>query len=266
MQQIFYSLERQVSTFLSDPIWIEGPWKDLPKTPLDRITDCLTRAPGILQETLCFPFLTRLQKLKLAQRLAKQCWEISNTLESIYDEIVASSPYSLYWPDASLADNISNQINVQKPFTISYRFPDLRTAATVIFYWAVSVMVYSGLCNLHDMIDHLSRDEPENTIPRDTSSISVSRGETGSDNSGYLPHLGHRRNYRELVSHVCRSVEYALQDSFVLWGVAYMSSCIGLIVGSIRENPEFSHEVAWMREILSIVQKRGLRLLTHTTP
>jgi hypothetical protein len=46
--KILHALQAQTSTVLIDPVWIEQPWVTIPKTFLDRVTDCFTKAPGIL--------------------------------------------------------------------------------------------------------------------------------------------------------------------------------------------------------------------------
>lgn len=68
-------MERHQPKYLSERSWMEIPWKDSSKRPIDQIADCLAFFPGIFQETDQFPKLGPTELLQSIIRLVTQCWE-----------------------------------------------------------------------------------------------------------------------------------------------------------------------------------------------
>lgn len=259
---ILYALERHSPNFLSDPVWLSGPWAHTSKSPIDRIRDCLVLAPAILQKTHYLSVLSLGQQIDLVKALIQQCWDIDEAMQLIYEDIRQANPGPLYWPTLSRRDNPTDVLTSEKLFPVAYQFPDWKVAGTLMLYWATLVMLWSGLCDLYA---HIARIDPD-LIDSDESFLSIdSVVHAKSAPEEWLPPLCHRRDYMSMVRNVCQSVEYCLEDTSML-GMLTLSPSLGIVIGMVRDRPKCRREVAWMRAALELVRGRGFRILQFTRP
>lgn len=246
--QILKALELEAPNFLSDPIWMEGPWEFLPKTPVDRVADCMARAPTMLQKSQLMPLVGPQQQVELAQQLIIQGWEIDAALQDVYDDMHMTASGPLYWPVPSQINNPTDVEKGGKLFPVAYHFRDLMTASTLMLYWATRVMLLSGLCRLYQHIE------------------TISRGLVDDDDDTFANSLrppNSCTNYVAMAHNVCQSVEYCLQDNFMMSGAFYVTPALSIATGVLKDRPGCAREVAWMRAAMDIVQGKGLRIMAH---
>ncbi|KAM5440540.1 hypothetical protein McanMca71_004617 [Microsporum canis] len=251
--------------FLSEPLWMEGPWALFPKAPMDRINDCLALSPAILQKASHLVFLDPKPKVELARQLAQECLEIDKLLDDIYVDIQSIGPGPLYW---NVVAKLRIPTDINGPlFPVVYFFKDLKVAWLVMTYWAARLMLWVGLCDLYDVIEHI---QPE--VIRDSLSPESTDDDTRIDQpcpsgtSTLFPQLGHRKHYRSMAHNVCQSIEYFLQPCMKMGGAFSVSSVLGVVLGSIIGRPSFTEEATWMRAVLGLVQRKGHRLPLYSNP
>ncbi|KAE8371315.1 hypothetical protein BDV26DRAFT_286888 [Aspergillus bertholletiae] len=249
---ILYGLERQTPNFIFDPVWIEQPWAATPKPFFHRVTDCLAKAPGILQRVRSLPHLSPDQQCHLIHELIHECWQIDEILDRIYDDMQVATSHPLYWLVPSEGNSFPAWGNL---FPVVFSFTDLETATTLMLLWAVRVMLWSGLCNLYRII------APGMLMPQiiETGELNPSIDEPFES----LPPLGHRTDYLSMVHKVCQSVEYFLQDELLLAGPLSVSVALGIVIDTLREEPRYAPEVLWIGTALRAVQQKGLGLLKY---
>ena len=245
-------MEHQCPNFLSDPIWMEVPWAKTAKMPLDRLADCLARAPAILQRSNLLQFLNSRQQVELVEQLVRECFKIDDMLQQILDEARLTTPGSLYWPVLSQFNNPTDEKASGKLFPVAYQFTDLRTAGLLMLSWASLVILRSGLCHLYDHMDTINPD------------VIAAADKTVPSCDDRLPPLGNRSDYLSLAHNVCQSVEYCLQEEMMMSGVMLVTPALSFVIGTLKDRPQHAREVAWMRATMDMVPQRGLRLVTYT--
>lgn len=239
-------MEHHSPTYLADPVWMQVPFTECAKRPIDYVSDCLAQAPAIFKEADRFPHLDPMEKLELANKLVSRCWDLDWTLQRCYEELRLTADGPLYWSVLSRNDNTMDQANCEKLFPVAYQFPNVLTASTLMMYWATLVVLWSGLCDLYQVIDNV-----------------INAGSAGGRQDHGLPSLGHRRDFISAAWHVCRSVEYCMQEEMMAIGSFIVASPLALVIGILRDQPQCQQEVAWMRTVLGQVRGRGLRIFEH---
>ncbi|PYI16587.1 hypothetical protein BO99DRAFT_435314 [Aspergillus violaceofuscus CBS 115571] len=243
---IIYALENHSSSFLFNAAWMHQPWSQTPKTSFTQVVDCLAQAPGILQRVFLLPSLSPDQQVEACFQLIAECWQIDARLDTIYAVMQDGRSDPLYWPVASNYPSPSTTAHGQNLFPFVFHFADFETAATLILLWAVRVLLWSGLCNLYKGMFPTSC-----MLPAD-------------ERVGPLRALGHRREYISMAHHVCHSVEYLMQDDFLLAGPLSVTPALGIVIDSLRYQPEHAAVVAWLRAALDLVRQKGLGVLEHS--
>ena len=244
-------MEQHCHTYLADPIWMQVPWTENEKNPMDRIVDCLAQAPDVLKDSARLPHLGLMDQLALANRIVSECWDLDWALQQCYEEIQASENGPLYWTVLSQGWNQANSPGAAELFPVSYQFPNIKTASTLMMYWASCIMLWTGLCELYGVIDQL---------------IIVARAGEPSDgeyDAHGLPPLEHRTDFLSVARHLCRSVEYCLQKDMLAAGRFVVSTPLAIAIGSLKDMSECQREVAWMRNVMVQVRDNGLRIFEY---
>ncbi|OJJ50107.1 hypothetical protein ASPZODRAFT_149516 [Penicilliopsis zonata CBS 506.65] len=254
-QGILYSIQYHAPTFLASTAWMEIPWMHSKKEPIDRIMDCLAVAPRILQRTDAFPRLGPAEQANLAYDICLECWQLDRTLQEIYDDLTSNTSSPLFWPEPSRDQLLDHDDNTNRLFPVAFNFPDLRIASTLMIFWATRLMLWSGLCNLYQLINAVDPSMIYKTATGD---------EKLTDNSGpCLTQLGYSSNYLSLARNVCQSVEYCLQEEMRVWGLFTVSTGLGIVLGTVQNDPQCRREVHWIQAMLGKIQARGLRIWQH---
>ncbi|KAL1965852.1 hypothetical protein VTN77DRAFT_5173 [Rasamsonia byssochlamydoides] len=272
-QGILFSLEAHHPTFLSDPPWMQGPWKDTPKRLLDRLVDCLAVAPGIIKQSDGFKNLRSKQLLDSALDIVRQCWQLDAALQGIYEDLKEETSGPLYWSVLSEEDNPADDPKHGKVFPVAFQFSDLKMAGTLMMYWAITVMLWSGLCSLYQFIATIEMDPVDAYCPhypncRDDTfcrcrNLILTPSGSLRFNPSKLPPLGHRIDFMTPACNVCQSVEYCLKSPMMIAGVFAVSAPLNMVFETVRHNPGCARETAWMKATLEKIQNKGVRILKY---
>lgn len=187
-------------------------------------------------------------RTEICYTLIHECWHIDERLDMILHEMQQATPHPLYWQVQSQMNPLSDSESLENLFPLAFHFIDLETANSPILLWAIRVMLWSGLCNLYRLVD------PNSPIPDPTVTF-VLPPTPGLGES--LPPLGHRGDYIVMVHHVCQSVEYILIQETLLSGPLSVTPALGIVLESLRGQPHFWKEVAWLRAAIDIVNSEG---------
>lgn len=236
-------MQQHSPTYLADPIWMEVPFSQSPKRLIDRVADCLAQAPTIFNKTDRIKDLQPMEQLELANNLASQCWDLDWMMQKCYEELRLTVDGPLYWSEVPRSGSLPDETGQKKLFPVVYKFPNVKTASTLMIYWATLVMLWSGLSDLYGLIDSIVND-----------STATERQELE------LPPLS---DFLSMAWHVCRSVDYCMQEDMMAVGSFVVASPLVLVIGTLRDNPHCQQEVSWMRAALGQVQGRGLRIFQH---
>jgi hypothetical protein len=79
-----------------------------------------------------------------------------------------------------------------------------------------------------------------------------------------LPPLGHRADYLTPARNVCQSVEYCVKTALPIFGGFSVTAPLVIVFETMRHDPRFASETAWIAETLKTIQDRGLRILNYS--
>ncbi|TPX25495.1 hypothetical protein DIZ76_010950 [Coccidioides immitis] len=254
-QAIFYAMQAHSPTFLAEREWMEIPWQDSSKTPMDRILDCLAQAPKIFGRSDNLSHMRPAEQLWLAYDIVTECWQLNETLQALYDDFESSGPAPLFWPSSSRREPSIGASPFDDFFpAVKLSFADLRTAGTLMMYWAALLMLWSGICDLYQLI----RSIDANLID-EQGDDSIDSHDRITQNQRRLPSLGKCSNYMPLARNICGSVEYCLQEKMQILGPCTLSAPLGIVLGVLRDKPRYQREVSWIKGVFENIQWKGIR-------
>ncbi|KAJ5751093.1 hypothetical protein N7533_008121 [Penicillium manginii] len=258
---ILYALNRSASTILFDPLWMDGPWKESPKTHLDRVIDCLVAAPGILERVPLLAYLDPHQQAELVLELVDECWQVDNKLDMIDSEIQSSSLSPLYTTVPSQINPLADQDDCINMFPLAFSFSEPAISSALILLWATRSMLWSGLGGLYKHYEMLRGYYSVNSaLLNEHTSICEHSGSMKC-----LPALEHREDYLSMAHNVCQSIEYFLQDDMGMIGALSVTPAIGLVLDALKNWPNNSEESKWLHASLGFIGRKGARVLDYYT-
>lgn len=242
-QAVMNSLENHRSTYLSEKAWKTTPWKHASKNSYDELLDIIALAPDIFRRTDDFDALEPRARLRLAIEVTHDCWKVDDRLRRFYQRLEENTTGPLYW--AALAKEIELSKSRArgtgaKPFPLSYHFPSLPVARTLILYWSVLCMLWAGMSRLHQLVSTLQ--------------LEVHEVED-------LPSLGHRADFVVPSRNVLQSVEYLMQDKMLGLGPQSVIAPLSIVADTIKDFPQYAMDVAWALTILEEIKERGMAIL-----
>ena len=245
LQTIMSGLEYHQPTYLSEEAWLKVPWKHNPKSRFDELLDILSEAPAIFRRADDFQTFDPEQRPSAACAVIKDCWWVDETLHTFYDEFSDAASGTLYWEEPSKRSFVHD---IEDIFlcTTAYHFPDIDTARTLVLYWAALTMLWTGMTRLYHLVTALEQ-------------AGLSTPEIAK-----LPPLKQKANFIAPARNVLQSVEYMLEDRLLGLGPLSIVAPVSIVVETIRDFPQYAHEVTWADEVLGEVKERGLKILECT--
>lgn len=234
---------------------MEYPWKETIKTHFTQVVDCLAYAPAILQRVHMLPCLAAQERIDLRDSLVHECWRLNTRLDMILDEMQHATPGPLCWPVPSKTAILSECKDLGALFPLVFDFSDLESATSLVLIWAMRVMLWSTLYNLHGVMNLEGSIDDDSALPR----IILAPNATDP-----LQHLEKRLDYLAMANHVCQSVEYIIGDKTLLVGLLSITPALAIVRDSLRGEPNCDQKVAWLSAAIKLARKRGLGLLKYT--
>jgi hypothetical protein len=228
---------------LSEPPWTEGPWQSVSKGPFHRLLDILVPAPNIFKQADELQNLPPNRVLAAALDLLGRCWKLDSDLRKCYEELEISTSGPLFWREFSTATTLNDDRELDKMFPVAYHFPNLSTANTLLLYWAVLTMLWSGLTQLYGLF-------------RNFRSLGGA-----SFNMDELPPLELRTNMIFAVSSICQSVEYCMQDEMIGLGPSSLIAPLSIAAEVLQQYPNYDRERRWAQAALEKVRSKSVRIL-----
>jgi hypothetical protein len=270
--QILYALDGKRHTFLSDPVWLEAPWRNVPKTHFDQIYDFLSQAPELLAQGQIIEQLDVCGKLEHAVAMISRCWKMEHGLEALYESMEKSHAGPLFWPELARDPTLEFDLDDAedgKLFPVAFYFPNLGIAHFVLVYWAVQCMLWHGLFQLHRLMDQLKtalgtagRVEE---LDGQTEAAPLPVEATVKGGLFDLRPLEHRADFAAPARNIFQSVEYCLLEETRDSGPRVVASPLRIAMETLRSYPQFQREVRWADAVMEEVPQRSLRLLNYYT-
>jgi hypothetical protein len=210
---------------------------------MDALLDHIAQAPVIFNRVQGLRTLQPHDLLPATLSIITQCWELDAKLQIFYDTLEDSTMGPTYWPEFSKGES---------PFSVAFHFANLNTANVLMFYWATLTMLWHGMCQLYGLLSRITPNEktgwdagsPERTINRP-------------------PSLEHRVEYISMAHNVCQCTEYCMQEEMLGFGPSTVVAPLTILVETLRDDPNFSRELLWIKEILGKIKAQGVKILSH---
>lgn len=277
VRQILVCMANNRTSFLSTPLWMDGPFKVQGKGPLDRLVDCLCQAPAIYEAAETVSRLGPTRKLEFHIDSIAKCWEMDSTLQEVYNSLKEDFPSPMFWSVLATEPNPADDPVRGKVFPVSYQFPDLTVARSLMFYWSCRLMVWTGFFYLYRGILNIEIEEaearcqnyPKCAILSETTChcrhlVAKSPGRYQYDQARLRP-LDFRTDLKSLTDNVCQSVEYCMKTGIGVFGLWSVSTPLTIVYETAKNFPNFDREIAWMEATLRELQRNGLRIIQYST-
>lgn len=254
---------------MTDPIWLETPWRKQPKTAFDKIYDYLALAPELLAHAQMLEYLDMNKQLELGRAMLSKCWEMDKDLADIWDDMEKRNPSPLFWPELAQDDASSDRSEDGKLFPVAFHFQALGTAVCVVTYWAVQALLWHGMWQLYGLMSELK--VKFTTIGRVVEMDANTESPTQQVGRGIaaevfdLPPLEHRADFAAPARNIFQSMEYCLLEEMMDQGPKIAAAPLRIAMETLRDYPQFESEVQWAEETMAKVQQRSLRLLIYYT-
>ena len=237
MIQTLRAMERKEKTFLSQTEWMELPWKSTPKGSFDQLLDLVLKAPDMIRRgSVIGNELPEIQP-RLAVELFKDCLELDAQLELFHQSLSEGADGPLYW-------SVLSEMNGLWKSPWRFEFVDPNIAATVILRWACSMMVRSGLCHLHAVLEFFKQQSPSLDLQVDKHALDISR----------------LRNYKDVAQNILLSVEYCLQkDTYGMRAPAILAP-LAIAIDTLRDWPHCQEEYQAARRALQHAAGLGFKM------
>ncbi len=258
----FESLIRR-ETFLFEDRWKTVPFAVVPKAPADRLIDILLEAPAVMDLS------DRLASIKAPGKLIKAvleitdlCWDLDRKLSNFYDDLSVAANGPLFWPVLSSLSAKVQELDRQDEdddlfSTVEYQFIDFKRATTLTYYWAICLLLHSGMCHLYGILEQL---RPAIGELRNQCSESEKDAIDAMLEGRAPPPLEHRREFISLVRHICHSVQFCSQDNL---GLSVITAPLDIVVGVLGAWPEHCREREWAQGALERLRRRGVNIIRY---
>ena len=290
--EILAALGKGESTFLSKPDWKALSRHSGFDSRFEELLDIFVEAPAILQAANALHGLESFALADGCLDVAERLWAVDEKLQQFYDKLKIGTPGSLYTPKFArecTGDNAEDDSQNHNPFPIAFHFSNLRMASTMMWYWSLCNIVWSGLleCYFHlertFQIHHMdvsllskqyaSHTPQEVTATCECKDCSLSSKEERDHmmrsivkRVARLPPLDHRKGYLDMVWNVCQSVEYCMQDSMLGAGPAALSGVLSIARITLQKHqPQRARELGWVKNVRRRASERGLRFIGFVT-
>lgn len=251
------AIPRNRATFMSDPEWLEVPWKGRTKSLTDRFMDVFMLGPSILEAAQSIGDLKTPSSLLACLAVIDSCWRADAAMRAIYAELEASVDGPLFWPELSTLDNPADDAETGKLFPVAFHFVSFRVARICELYWAMCIILWGGLFHLYHavaLMEPLTPDEDECAC---TTPVHVCpRGFNIAD----LPPL-QDRDVMTAVRNICQSFEYCVQPANRLLGASSIAFPLQVVIATLREFPGREREIWWCASALDVIDRKGFRIL-----
>ena len=238
------------------------------KRPFDKLFDYFVQSPKVFEEADCLGRVDVITSLRITLKIIDRCFEIDAGLENFLQELKASYSGSLYWSESSRESQEADDGDGSKDiFPVAFRFADLRTATTMMYYWSTLVMLWSGLCQLYNHLANLKTrgidaktlaaidpDNVQNCKASQTNRKPVDAGR------GRLAPLGHRIDFATPAWNICQSVEYCTQEEMLDFGAQAVAVPLRIVIDTMQSNPAHIRQILWAKDQLAKASER-LRIL-----
>lgn len=260
------------STYLSDPEWIELPWKGHTKTSLDQVIDISAALARLLIEG------TEIERLEATPsrfyattELVDRGWKLETKLRQIFKDLEKSHRGPLYWPEFSTEDNPADSVELGKVFPVSYRFAELPIAHTCMLYWTTVILLWAVMSKLYTiLLSAVDLNQPacRSDVNSQVEGNGAAEGKDAQlpqpqfDTNRLLP-LEPRVDVISASRNICQSLEYFMQDSMKSLGPQVAVIPLMAVLETLPAFPGCKRELDWAKAAFANINRKGMRLMRY---
>jgi hypothetical protein len=176
-------------------------------------------------------------------------------LQSFYENLKSWHSQPLFWPVIS-TDSVISDGHVDSLAPVSLEFVDMRTAVTIMLYWAILTVLWSGMSRLYDSVAQLDTFlNPFSIIPNDDESAKAELFEKLG-----LPDPGHCRDFIVTARKVFQCVDFCMKDEL---GQRIIVAPLMMIVDSLKPWGKYEEDIKFAFEKIQVAQKRGMKIVKY---
>ncbi|KAI5463863.1 hypothetical protein BGZ63DRAFT_403128 [Mariannaea sp. PMI_226] len=251
-QAIIEGLSAHTTSFLSDPEWFEGPWKFIPKSPIDKLQDLLFDLSSTFRQLqLISPGMQPHEVHHELRSIVANALEVETRFTTVYNDLQSSVSGPLYWPELSTIQSpVDDEVNLGKVFPISFQFPTFFIAKSCTTYWSSSMAVHFLLSKTYRKLALIESFLGPRSV-NDTAAPTLS-------SSAHLS-SEHNDKFRAMAKNICQSVEYLLAEDMGDVGPLNLLPQLRGCRNTLQESAgsaSLSREIRWIDGFLEQIQNR----------
>ncbi|KAI9814191.1 MAG: hypothetical protein M1827_003357 [Pycnora praestabilis] len=234
-------IQRRKSSFWKDFAWLSDPWHGKTKSLLQKLIDSGLMIPIYLELIdLLASARDPGETHRLSMEVINKCWALDSNLRTWWENLLDQVPGPHYWTQLSAMANPTDNHENGKVFPVSFQFPNLRIAHTLLTYWSLSIIVNSSLLLTYR---------------------AISRNPLGRTIMDSLPPLGDMQNgqgLQLLTDNVAQSMEYCMRTDHGTLGSQWAVFPLRTAIESYRN---FSpRKAAWCEAVsATLTKQKGLQ-------
>lgn len=254
--QIAASLLHHRETFLSQPEWVQGPWKLTPKTFHDKLFDHMFAIPAIHQQSDGLSRETDQTVLQDGHRgVIAKCLKVESELRSLFETFEQSASGPLYWPELSTLESHLDDVRLGKVYPVSFHFAAYSVAQVNTTYWSAMMTIHHQLMYTYNKLAAMefSTQSAGSTTDDDPESVTVGLVFHSAVPSA-MRAREHSDIWKTMARNICQSVEYYLTGWVgpvyllpLLWGC---KSCLE------STHEDWSREISWIVDMMGRIMKK----------
>ena len=172
--------------------WMQNPWTNFRKSPLDELTDLYFDMSAAMQQSnAIFSTLNQSISQEPLRNIITKLVQLDSDFRKCRDGFQNSTSGSLYWAQLSIVENCTDDPSNGKLFSVSYHFPSFFIGQLMVMYWNAMVLVHLHLSVAYDILAKLN--------PSSSSDGTFS--------------IKHDAIWRSMVDNLCKSAEYFSKET-----------------------------------------------------
>ena len=188
--------------------------------------------------------------------LIDRCWKVDLQLQNLYQSMEGEAVGPLYWPELSTDSQRINDEELENVFPVAFKFLDMWTAHTCMFFWATTIIHWSGMTYTYKLLSEIQ-------VSYSTNANKTADKAPPQFNITQLRTLGHRIDVATPARNICQSIEFCLGEEFAGVGARAATFPLKVAIEALNDAPGCEQELEWAQAAVTRLSQSGVRALKH---
>jgi hypothetical protein len=188
---------------------------------------------------------TKTDERRILIRLLQLCASLDEQLLAWHEKLKTQIQGKVYWTVPSVADNPADDPALERVFPLAFRFPSLRIAHLLLFYWSMLILLYRTIQDIQKRLKRLKMQLTRATTmrynfdvqDRDRSELRVEHNFPSDDRIALL------------ANNISQSLEYCYRTKNGTLGPQVSIFPLLVAQSFYKSQPDRDRQLAWCSEL-----------------